>query len=120
MKVWIDQEACNGDRLCEETVPELFEIRDDSLAYIRLNRNRKFGHAIVGHNQANIYRFGMEAIVEVPEDLEDLVSIAAQECTGECIPHRRIVLLVKPHFRPFGLISLKTHSRSGMISREKS
>jgi ferredoxin len=85
MKVWIDQQLCNGDRLCEETCPELFVVHNDALAYVRLNRNIKFGHAAVVYNQEQLLNQGIEGMVEVPPDLEEVVLVAAKECTGECI-----------------------------------
>jgi ferredoxin len=85
MKVWIDQGLCNGDHLCEEICPELFEIHDDALAYVRLDRNREFGHAAVGSKRDQFLTRAIDNIVEVPEDLEEVVLEAAKECRGECI-----------------------------------
>lgn len=34
MRVRIDQELCIGDGICEEICPEVFEVRDDGLAYV--------------------------------------------------------------------------------------
>ena len=33
MKVWIEQEYCTGDGVCEELCPAVFEMGDDSLAH---------------------------------------------------------------------------------------
>ena len=35
MKVWIDQDLCTGDGLCEEICPDVFTLLDDGLAYVR-------------------------------------------------------------------------------------
>jgi len=34
MKAEIDQDLCIGDGICADTCPEVFEMRDDSLAYV--------------------------------------------------------------------------------------
>lgn len=34
MKVTVDQELCIGDGSCVEVCPEVFELRDDGLAYV--------------------------------------------------------------------------------------
>ena len=35
MKVWIDQDLCTGDGLCEEIAPDVFTLLDDGLAYVQ-------------------------------------------------------------------------------------
>ncbi len=35
MKVWIDQDLCTGDGLCEEICPQVFVLLEDGLAYVR-------------------------------------------------------------------------------------
>jgi len=35
MKVWIDQDLCTGDGLCEEICPDVFTLLDDGLAYVK-------------------------------------------------------------------------------------
>ena len=35
MKVWIDQDLCTGDGLCEEIAPDVFTLLDDGLAYVK-------------------------------------------------------------------------------------
>ena len=38
MKVWIDQDLCTGDGLCEEIAPDVFTLLDDGLAYVQGRR----------------------------------------------------------------------------------
>lgn len=35
MKVRVDHELCIGDASCAEVCPEVFEMRDDGLAYVK-------------------------------------------------------------------------------------
>ena len=35
MKVWIDQDLCTGDGICEEIAPAVFTLLDDGLAYVK-------------------------------------------------------------------------------------
>ena len=35
MKVWIDQDLCTGDGLCEEIAPAVFTLLDNGLAYVK-------------------------------------------------------------------------------------
>jgi ferredoxin len=74
MKVWIDQDLCTGDGLCEEIAPAVFTLLDDGLAYVKevdgSVKNEPGGSA------------GMAA---VPSELEDAVVEASEECPGECI-----------------------------------
>lgn len=73
MKVWIDQDLCTGDGLCEEIAPAVFTLLDDGLAYV------KEGDEV--HDDPG----GQAGIAAVPEALEDAVQEAAEECPGECI-----------------------------------
>jgi ferredoxin len=73
MKVWIDQDLCTGDGLCEEIAPAVFTLLDDGLAYV------KEGDKILD-NPA-----GHKGLANVPEDLEEAAQEAAEECPGECI-----------------------------------
>jgi len=34
MKVIVDHDECIGDGICENICPEVFEVRDDGLAYV--------------------------------------------------------------------------------------
>ena len=74
MKVWIDQDLCTGDGLCEEIAPAVFTLLDDGLAYAKEGDDVK--------SQPG----GAAGVAVVPVDgLEDAVTEAAEECPGECI-----------------------------------
>jgi ferredoxin len=73
MKVWIDQDLCTGDGLCEEICPSVFTLLDDGLAYVK------------DGNQVMNDPGGAAGMVAVASDLEDAVTEAAEECPGECI-----------------------------------
>ena len=42
MKVWIDQDLCTGDGLCEEIAPDVFIGLDDGLYYVKEGENLIF------------------------------------------------------------------------------
>ena len=73
MKVWIDQDLCTGDGLCEEICPVVFTLLDDGLAYV------KEGDAVRNNPS------GAQGVAVVPTDLYDAVVEASEECPGECI-----------------------------------
>ncbi len=73
MKVWIDQDLCTGDGLCEEICADVFILRDDGLAYVKQD-----GETLCDPG-------GAAAQAVVPDALEDAVREASQECPGECI-----------------------------------
>jgi len=77
MKVWIDQDRCTGDGLCEEICPQVFTLLDDGIAYVRDDS----GVMAVSKGRPQ----GLEGMVTVPDGLEDLIVEASQECPGECI-----------------------------------
>jgi ferredoxin len=60
MKVRIDYDLCMGDRNCNKVCPEVFEYDEDQM----------------------ISRILLD---EVPENLEDLVRKAAEECAPKAI-----------------------------------
>ena len=76
-KVWIDQDLCTGDGLCEEIAPKVFTLLDDGLAYVK--EGDTIFAAELGHSQ------GAEGMAVVPDDTVDAVVEAAEECPGECI-----------------------------------
>ena len=65
MKVWIDQDLCTGDGLCEEIAPAVFTLLDDGLAYVKEEEDVK--------NDPG----GSAGMAAVPGDLEDAVVEAA-------------------------------------------
>ena len=73
MKVWIDQDLCTGDGLCEEIAPAVFTLLDDGLAYV------KEGEKVLDDPG------GAQGLALVPAGLEDSVVEASEECPGECI-----------------------------------
>ena len=77
MKVWIDQDLCTGDGLCEEIAPDVFVLLDDGLAYVRE------GPKIYAESEGNAQ--GAVGLAVVPTGQEDLTIEAAEECPGECI-----------------------------------
>ena len=72
MKVWIDQDLCTGDGLCEEIAPSVFTLLDDGLAY-------------VVENGKTLSEPGAASLAKVPSDMEDATIESAEECPGECI-----------------------------------
>ena len=77
MKVWIDQDLCTGDGLCEEICPDVFTLLDDGLAYV------KEGSKVYATAQGNPQ--GADGMAVIPEGLLDAVIESAEECPGECI-----------------------------------
>jgi ferredoxin len=77
MKVWIDQDLCTGDGLCEEICPDVFVLLDDGLAYVRE------GDTIYAAAKGNPE--GAEGLASFPEKQLDAVIESAEECPGECI-----------------------------------
>ena len=61
MKVWIDQDLCTGDGLCEEIAPDVFD------------------RAAEGNSE------GAEGVASFPDNQLDIVVESAEECPGECI-----------------------------------
>jgi ferredoxin len=72
MKVWIDQDLCTGDGLCEEIAPDVFTLLDDGLAYV------KEGTKVFTPG-------GADGLANFPESRLDAVVESAEECPGECI-----------------------------------
>ena len=77
MKVWIDQDLCTGDGLCEEIAPDVFVGLDDGLFYV------KEGDKVFSKENGN--EEGAQGLAVVPKGLEDDVIESAEECPGECI-----------------------------------
>jgi ferredoxin len=83
IKVWIDQDLCTGDGLCAEICPDIFEMDDDGLAYVK-----EVGwKSIVGPDGGKgdpAYKMAT-GMAGVPEEHLDAVVESADECPGECI-----------------------------------
>ncbi len=77
MKVWIDQDLCTGDGLCEEIAPDVFVLLDDGLAYVRE------GATIYAEAEGNSE--GASGVASFPAAQLDIVVESAEECPGECI-----------------------------------
>ena len=77
MKVWIDQDLCTGDGLCEEIAPDVFTLLDDGLAYVRE------GNTVFAKAKGNAE--GAEGLANFDDKLIDAVVESAEECPGECI-----------------------------------
>ena len=73
MKVWIDQDLCTGDGLCEEIAPDVFTLLDDGLAYV------KEGSKVFSDPG------GAEVMANFDDKYTDAVVESAEECPGECI-----------------------------------
>ncbi|CAG4930579.1 MULTISPECIES: ferredoxin [Acidithrix] len=73
MKVWIDQDLCTGDGLCEEICPSVFTLQDDGLAYVK--------------DETTVFNSpgGAQQMALVPSSKESEVIEASEECPGECI-----------------------------------
>ena len=73
MRVWIDQDLCTGDGLCEELAPDVFTLGADGLAYVKDGSGVKDDPG------------GSAGLADVPAHLEVAVRSACEECPGECI-----------------------------------
>ena len=82
LMVWIDQDLCTGDGICEEIAPEVFEARDDGLWVVK-ETAANFGADIVF--DGNQGPDNAKGVARIPDaDTDDVVE-AATECPGECI-----------------------------------
>ena len=82
MKVWIDQDLCTGDGLCEEIAPETFFGQDDGLFYVKESAEL-FGAEKRFDGVAN--PAGPEGMARIADTSLERVIEAAEECPGECI-----------------------------------
>jgi ferredoxin len=82
LMVWIDQDLCTGDGICEEIAPDVFVGRDDGLWVVK-EESSHFGKTIVF--DGNEAPDGSRGVARVPDaQIADVVD-AATECPGECI-----------------------------------
>jgi len=82
MKVWIDQDLCTGDGLCEEIAPDVFFTEDDGLYYVKESASH-YGEEKLFDGNAN--PAGAEGMARIPDNQLEGVIEAAEECPGECI-----------------------------------
>ena len=81
-EVWIDQDLCTGDGLCEEIAPDVFFGNDDGLYYVKESASQ-WGQEVLFDGEQNP-SYG-EGRARIPESLLEAVIEAAEECPGECI-----------------------------------
>ncbi len=86
LMVWIDQDLCTGDGICEEIAPDVFQGRDDGLWIVKEEASI-FGKTIIfdGAEGDGQGPDGARGVARVPDDQVDTVVEAAEECPGECI-----------------------------------
>ncbi|CAN5257916.1 MAG: ferredoxin [Acidimicrobiia bacterium] len=82
LMVWIDQDLCTGDGICEEICPDVFLGRDDGLWVVKEEASH-FGTTTIFDGKAA--PDGSRGVARVPDKLIDDVVEAATECPGECI-----------------------------------
>jgi ferredoxin len=71
--VWIDQDLCTGDGLCEDHCPDVFTLLEDGIAYVR-ERGEVLNDPGGAGSLARVERHQMADVVK-----------AADVCPGECI-----------------------------------
>ncbi len=84
--VWIDQDLCTGDGICEEITPDVFVGRDDGLWVVK-EEQKYFARTIVfdGEEGEGHGPDGARGMARVPDDLIEDTIESAEECPGECI-----------------------------------
>lgn len=84
--VWIDQDLCTGDGICEEICPDVFMGRDDGLWVVK-EESSNFGETIIfdGVDEAGHGPDGAKGVARIPDDQIEVAVEAAEECPGECI-----------------------------------
>tara|TARA_Y100001949_G_scaffold155940_1_gene144499 strand:- start:293 stop:562 length:270 start_codon:yes stop_codon:yes gene_type:complete len=83
MKVWIDQDLCTGDGLCAEIAPDIFEMADDGLAYVKEVHWKSIAGPDGGKGDPALKM--AEGTATVPGELVEATIESAEECPGECI-----------------------------------
>ncbi len=84
MKVWIDQDLCTGDGICAEICPDIFEMHDDGLAYVKeVGWPTMYGSDGSAKGEP-VYQMA-SGLAAVTDELLDAVIESAEECPGECI-----------------------------------
>lgn len=83
MKVWIDQDLCTGDGLCVEITPDIFDMHDDGLAYVKEVHWKSITGPDGGKGDPVLKM--AEGTATVPSELVEATIESAEECPGECI-----------------------------------
>ena len=83
LKVWIDQDLCTGDGLCAEIAPDIFEMADDGLAYVKEVHWKSIAGPDGGKGDP-VYKMAT-GMADVPGELVEATIESAEECPGECI-----------------------------------
>lgn len=73
-KVWVDQDLCTGDGLCEEIAPRVFVLLGDGLSYVKDPLGKVYDDPA-----------GAEGLADVDEQDREATIESAEECPGECI-----------------------------------
>ena len=84
MKVWIDQDLCTGDGICAEICPDVFEMADDGLAYVK-EEHWPTMYGPDGAPKGDPLLKMAEGTAAVWEALLEAAIESAEECPGECI-----------------------------------
>lgn len=84
VRVWIDQDLCTGDGLCEEIVPAIFGGHDDGLYYVKEVDWPSITDDGSGPKGEPIYQMS-QGTASVPDELIEVTIEASEECPGECI-----------------------------------
>jgi ferredoxin len=79
-RVFIDQDLCTGDGLCEEIAPSVFFGDSDGLYYVK-NWNDPGGRDANGSPKLQ----GVSGLATFTDELADAVAEAAESCPGSCI-----------------------------------
>ena len=83
MKVWIDQDLCTGDGLCAEIAPDIGEMADDGLAYVKEVHWKSIAGPDGGKGDPALKM--AEGMATVPGEQVEATIESAEECPGECI-----------------------------------
>ena len=71
MKVWIDQDLCTGDGLCEEIAPDVFTLLDDGLAYVK--------EKVDGKDKVWVSDFGANAVLKFDPETKSFASFPSDK-----------------------------------------
>ena len=86
LRVWIDQDLCTGDGICEEITPDVFTERGDGLWVVK-EEAKHFGETILydGKDGPGHGPEGARGLARIPDHLIEDALESAEECPGECI-----------------------------------